>query len=270
MKRTLEALIVSGKVEMTLPNFEMASLKNVADRVICFTREEEKQMFDTLKKQYNNTKSEADWEMLHYFVIQSSLGLRPAEFMFMPIKEVNFTDSKVVVRYGENGVTKNGVTRTLPIGGNVYRSFNLLVRRRLEHLLKGTYIEELGKPMAIGLLTREEVGKKFLIKFLLEKYMNPQIARSPITSLSKKKIQVRWNNMKRDLGWIDDELYKNYIPYGLRHTVASRLAGERGFNAHQLMSFMGHTNIATSMKYVHLDTEHLADAVNIGNESLKV
>jgi len=70
--------------------------------------------------------------------------------------------------------------------------------------------------------------------------------------------------MKVMLGWIDPKLYAEYVPYTLRHTVASRLAGSRKFGAHQIMKFMGHKSIKTSLKYVHLNVEDLRDGADVG------
>ncbi len=70
--------------------------------------------------------------------------------------------------------------------------------------------------------------------------------------------------MKKALGWTDRVIYKDYVPYSLRHTVASRLAGERKFNAHQIMRFMGHYSMQTSLKYVHLNVEDIISGVSVG------
>lgn len=64
------------------------------------------------------------------------------------------------------------------------------------------------------------------------------------------------------MGWFGAKSYEEYTQYAIRHTVATRLAGEKKFNAHRLMSFMGHKSISTSLQYVHLNVDDLRDAVN--------
>lgn len=275
LKSTIELLHVTGKVTFNkLPSFIGLRLNNVGERTICFTNLEEHNMFDTLKKQYQKSKSNADWEMLHYFIINANLGLRPAEFLFMPCSSVDLQNKKVSIRFAEHGDTKNGVVRTLPIDGNCYDSFLLLLSRTLELLTRGTFIEELGEEMRVGLLTENDLDSRGTLRGtlrgILEKYGTPLTRQSPITRLSKKMVETRWKNMRKSLGWTDEEVYKDYVPYGLRHTVASRLAGDRNFNGHQVMSFMGHKDLATSMKYVHLNVSHIETGINLGGSSLKV
>ena len=48
--------------------------------------------------------------------------------------------------------------------------------------------------------------------------------------------------------------------YVLRHTVASRLVSLKGFN----MAFMGHTDIKSSLHYVHLNVDDIRDGVGVG------
>ena len=50
----------------------------------------------------------------------------------------------------------------------------------------------------------------------------------------------------------------------LRHTVASRLVSLKGFNAHKLMAFMGHTDIKSSLHYVHLNVDDIRDGTGVG------
>jgi site-specific recombinase XerD len=50
-----------------------------------------------------------------------------------------------------------------------------------------------------------------------------------------------------------------FVPYDLRHTYATR-AIEGGMDPLTLMKLMGHANLSTTLRYVHLSKRHLADA----------
>lgn len=82
--------------------------------------------------------------------------------------------------------------------------------------------------------------------------------------MSPEMLSSRWKRMRVEVGWTDKERYANYVPYSLRHTVASRLAGTRKFNVHQIKLYMGHKSIATSMYYIHLNTNDILDGAGIG------
>ena len=71
-----------------------------------------------------------------------------------------------------------------------------------------------------------------------------------------------WGSVKEFLGYKgDDSAHGLYV---LRHTVASRLVSLKGFNAHKLMAFMGHTDIKSSLHYVHLNVDDIRDGVGVG------
>ena len=46
--------------------------------------------------------------------------------------------------------------------------------------------------------------------------------------------------------------------------MASRLVSLKGFNAHKLMAFMGHTDIKSSLHYVHLNVDDIRDGTGVG------
>ena len=84
----------------------------------------------------------------------------------------------------------------------------------------------------------------------------------PITHLNIDSSSRMLGSVKEFLGYKgDDSVHGLYV---LRHTVASRLVSLKGFNAHKLMAFMGHTDIKSSLHYVHLNVDDIRDGMGVG------
>ena len=84
----------------------------------------------------------------------------------------------------------------------------------------------------------------------------------PITHLNIDSSSRMWGSVKEFLGYKgDDSAHGLYV---LRHTVASRLVGLKGFNAHKLIRFMGHKDIKSSLHYVHLNVDDIRDGMGVG------
>lgn len=71
--------------------------------------------------------------------------------------------------------------------------------------------------------------------------------------LTEAILRTQWSHLRETLGKSDDP---KYIVHVLRHTTATRLA-IAGASAPQIMAYMGHRAIQTSMRYIHLTTNHL-------------
>ena len=84
----------------------------------------------------------------------------------------------------------------------------------------------------------------------------------PITHLNIDSSGRMWGAVKTYLGYKGND--STHGLYVLRHTVASRLVSLKGFNAHKLMAFMGHTDIKSSLHYVHLNVDDIRDGVGVG------
>ena len=52
---------------------------------------------------------------------------------------------------------------------------------------------------------------------------------------------------------------RHFVPYDLRHTYGTR-ASEGGTDSLSLMRLMGHADLKTTLRYVHLSKRHLAEA----------
>ncbi|RXI30410.1 site-specific integrase [Arcobacter ellisii] len=190
------------------------------------------------------TRNPTDWEMIQFFIINSGLGLRPAEYYNLQIGDFDLEQNTLTISRGTYASTKNNLIRTLPLNGVVLEA----VKLQLEFALTKLYELKLNKPFVL----KDEIN-------------NINYSKLTFTSLTKDMIEYRWNKMKRYLGWTDKERYKEYIPYGLRHTVASKLASISKWNSYKIMTFMGHKNLSTSLNYIHLGIEDIRDggATNI-------
>ena len=69
-------------------------------------------------------------------------------------------------------------------------------------------------------------------------------------------LEYGWNKAKRALGLKDD---KEFIPYALRHTCASRLL-QRGTPLDIVSRWLGHSNLQMTMRYAHISLDQLQKA----------
>ncbi|MDL0105268.1 hypothetical protein [Campylobacter vicugnae] len=70
--------------------------------------------------------------------------------------------------------------------------------------------------------------------------------------------------MNKALGFDKRINAKEYNQYALRHTVASRLVSLKKFSAYRLMQYLGHKNVQSSLKYVHLNIDDIRDGIGVG------
>lgn len=238
LKSSIEYLQRKDKIVLENKlSFEDLRMCIDSKRKICFTRNEELAMYKALTAIYNESKKSDDWQMLQFFVINSGLGLRTAEYYNLQFGDFDLEQNTVTISRGSYKSTKNDLIRTLPLNGVILKAVKLQLEFSLVHLHKiNIYRLEL----------------KDVIKNVHYKNFN-------FTSLTKDMVEYRWGKMKKYLGWTDKERYKEYIPYGLRHTVASRLASIEKWNGYKIMAFMGHKSFHTSLNYVHLGIDDIKD-----------
>jgi len=139
LKTTIDFLDTKGIVIFhKKPDFNSVRFKedDLGTRDIVFTKSELAQMLEAFEKVYKLTGNITDFEMLHFYIIQSSLGLRPAEFFNLHLSDIDFINKTVTIARAENGKTKNGVIRTLPLDGRALESFKLLSREVGRNFIK--------------------------------------------------------------------------------------------------------------------------------------
>jgi integrase/recombinase XerC len=61
-----------------------------------------------------------------------------------------------------------------------------------------------------------------------------------------------------------DENGEQLVAYSMRHSAATR-ASARGVRDRVLAELMGHSSSSTTQRYLHLQAEHLADAIKRAN-----
>jgi integrase len=79
----------------------------------------------------------------------------------------------------------------------------------------------------------------------------------PFTDVDKDGIDKLWNRVRLHLPQLADTVF-----YTARHTCCSRLV-QRGADLRRVMDWMGHKNIATTMRYAHLAPSHLMDVAHL-------
>lgn len=70
-----------------------------------------------------------------------------------------------------------------------------------------------------------------------------------VPELTKDQIEGRWQTMRRNIGL---ECDKEFVIHALRHTCCTRLWRSGKMTAAQIMVWMGHKDIKTTMRYTHL------------------
>lgn len=74
--------------------------------------------------------------------------------------------------------------------------------------------------------------------------------RGPFTEINRDTLRARWDTMRRVLGFHD------VTPYTLRHTCCTRLV-LGGADVKRVMTWMGHSAIQTTMRYMQIRTTDL-------------
>jgi len=76
-------------------------------------------------------------------------------------------------------------------------------------------------------------------------------------ALVPRSVHYRWGRMAEVLGLSDDP---QFVPHVLRHEFCSRLA-DRGLNAPVIQALAGHSTLAVTQRYIHINGDALALAI---------
>jgi len=93
-------------------------------------------------------------------------------------------------------------------------------------------------------------------------YSKSQGLSSPFDGLGYIMYYRRFQQVREMLGEMDNQ---NYVPHILRHTCASRFA-QSGWDALRINDWMGHKNITTTQRYMHLAPTDLFEMVEAPTE----
>ena len=172
----------------------------------------------------NNTKHKV---LKNAIIFGLLTGCRLNEILYLQWKDVNFQENIITIRNKVNFKTKTGKNRNIPISEN------------LLSMLK-------------GLLSNENDSN--IIKFI-----NPDnyvFANVNGYAHNKDYITKRFKRVLRELNF--EEKFHFHC---LRHTFITQLI-KAGVNINYIREIAGHTNIQTTMRYIHISTNDLRDAVN--------
>jgi integrase len=70
--------------------------------------------------------------------------------------------------------------------------------------------------------------------------------------LTKDQVEGRWQAMRRNIGVTDEQ----FVIHALRHTCCTRLL-RGGMHPFEVMKWMGHRDIKSTLRYTHLVTEDI-------------
>lgn len=109
--------------------------------------------------------------------------------------------------------------------------------------------------------TKNGKGRSVPVTKRVAEILNRRSDGRKIFTLTEPKIRYQWATLKSYVGLENDP---QFVVHMLRHTCASRLV-QRGVPLAVVQQWMGHSNIATTLRYAHLSPESL----NIGREALE-
>ena len=96
---------------------------------------------------------------------------------------------------------------------------------------------------------------------IMEKQLQGKHNGQSVFGVSVHQLTYRWEEMKNALGYKDDP---DFVLHACRHTCATRLI-KKGVKLALIQKWLGHTDIATTLRYAHLDDDDLFEAVKVLN-----
>jgi len=130
--------------------------------------------------------------------------------------------------------------------------------------LKESLIKILGKANKERFVPISKIGKNLILKYIdsarnLSKikkgYEDTLFINNRGKNLTRVMIYIILNNAAKEVG-----IEKKISPHILRHSFATHLI-ENGANIISIQKMMGHENIVTTEKYLHVKKKHLIDSV---------
>lgn len=80
----------------------------------------------------------------------------------------------------------------------------------------------------------------------------------PFNTISKSKLRHHWVKAKEAMGLSKD---KDFVLHSLRHTAATRMLATTN-NIVLVKELLGHSKVQTTLKYAHVNSQQLLEAVN--------
>ena len=271
LRTTFETLERTGVYEFkNKPNFKKLAASIRENKIVCYSDAEINDIAEYFKSISDKTGSLVDREMYEYFVINSNLGLRPAEYYELRVGDIDLENKTITISRAlkthsttlKVGTTKNANSRTLPLGGITLKLLSDICDR-----VNLALSLERSKAMELYLKEPEGYLKGVYYSIARGRYKGldrENYKNCKINNLTHSICVSRWKDMNKALGFDKRINAKEYNQYALRHTVASRLVSLKKFSAYRLMQYLGHKNIQSSLKYVHLNIDDIRDGIGVG------
>jgi site-specific recombinase XerD len=154
-------------------------------------------------------------------------GCRLNELINLQWKDVNFADRLLTIRNKENFKTKTGKIRYIPISDSLFNLLNDILQ--------------------------QNPGENVLSYFNPEQYIFRNINNF---KYNKNYVSKYFKDVLRKLNF-DNKFHFHCI----RHTFISSLI-KSGVNINYVREIAGHSEIRTTMNYIHISTEDLREAMN--------
>ena len=183
----------------------------------------------------------------------------------MPITLTTNQIDKIIKRVSlnkTNGLRNETIIEILySCGLRVSELINLKIS---DLFLKESLIKILGKGNKERFVPISKIGKKLILKYIdsgrniskIKKgYEDTLFINNRGKKLTRVMIYIILNNAAKEVG-----IEKKISPHILRHSFATHLI-ENGANIISIQKMMGHENIVTTEKYLHVKRKHLINSV---------
>ncbi|HMQ70129.1 MAG TPA: tyrosine-type recombinase/integrase [Ignavibacteria bacterium] len=172
----------------------------------------------------NNTQKPVIKNLIKFALLT---GCRLSEICNVQWKDINFQDLILNVSNKDNFNTKSGKQRQIPISDELLKLLNEMLGQSRDHNILSLYDPE-------RYIFSIRYGKRLLIEYVSKEF---------------KKILRRC------------KLPERFHFHCTRHTFITNLI-KSGVNINYVKEIAGHSDIKTSMNYIHLVTNDLREAVN--------
>ncbi len=166
-------------------------------------------------------------KLLNIVLFASYTGCRLSEILNVQWKDMNFNDKILIIRNKENFMTKTGKIRQIPISDKFFELLNSILDQKPDDKILSFYNPE-------NYIFLNTINRKFIPSFVSMKF---------------KKVLRKLNFPEK------------FHFHCLRHTFITNLI-KSGVNINYVKEIAGHSEIQTTMNYIHIVTDDLREAVN--------
>ena len=196
-----------------------------AVKLLLITQKEKLAFTETELKFIINNISEV--KLLNIVLFACYTGCRLNEILNVQWKDINIEEKTLTIRNKENFKTKTGKIRQIPISEKFFELLNSILDQKPDDKILSFYNPE-------NYVFLNTINRKFIPSFVSMKF---------------KKVLRKLNFPEK------------FHFHCLRHTFITNLI-KSGVNINYVKEIAGHSEIKTTMNYIHIVTEDLRSAVN--------